>query len=256
MANQFLNSENTRILLLSATPYKLYSTLEEIDDASGVDEHYREFLQVMDFLFTDSRQQFRKVWSDYNIALHEMKNGDSAIIQIKKNAEDAMYAGVCRTERISVMESGDYTDDSSVKQPIKVSGEDILSYIAMGKLLKEMNANFSLPIDYAKSSPYLLSYMKNYKIKEQIEKYFKAHKEEIALASDKILCVDPKKVYDYQSLPKTNARLEKLKEIAFEGHAERYLWIPPSKPYYELQGVYRDSRHFSKILVFLSLIHI
>ena len=181
-----------------------------------------------------------------------MKNGDSAIIQIKKNAEDAMYAGVCRTERISVMESGDYTDDSSVKQPIKVSGEDILSYIAMGKLLKEMNANFSLPIDYAKSSPYLLSYMKNYKIKEQIEKYFKAHKEEIALASDKILWVDPKKVYDYQPLPKTNARLEKLKEIAFEGHAERYLWIPPSKPYYELQGVYRDSRHFSKILVFSS----
>lgn len=252
LANQFLNSESTRILLLSATPYKLYSTLEEIDDASGVDEHYREFLQVMDFLFTDSRQQFRKVWSDYNIALHEMKNGDSAIIQIKKNAEDAMYAGVCRTERISVMESGDYTDDSSVKQPIKVSGEDILSYIAMGKLLKEMNANFSLPIDYAKSSPYLLSYMKNYKIKEQIEKYFKAHKEEIALASDKILWVDPKKVYDYQPLPKTNARLEKLKEIAFEGHAERYLWIPPSKPYYELQGVYRDSRHFSKILVFSS----
>ena len=42
-------------------------------------------------------------------------------------------------------------------------------------------------------------------------------------------------------MPKTNARLEKLKEVAFENHAELYLWIPPSKPYYELQGAYRGS---------------
>lgn len=252
LAKQFLSSGSTRILLLSATPYKLYSTLEEIDEASGVDEHYREFLQVMDFLFDDTRHEFRKVWSDYNVALHEMKNSDTAVIQVKKQAEDAMYAGVCRTERISVMDSGDYTDDSSVKQAIKVGNEDILSYIAMGKLLKEINANFSLPIDYAKSSPYLLSYMKNYKVKEQIEKYFRGHKESVQMASDKILWVDPKRVSNYLPLQKTNARLEKLKEVAFEGHAERYLWIPPSKPYYEMQGVYRDSKNFSKILVFSS----
>lgn len=252
LANQFLNSKNTRILLLSATPYKLYSTLEEIDEASGVDEHYREFLQVMDFLFGNDRQNFRKVWSDYNVALHEMKNGDTSIIQVKKQAENAMYAGVCRTERISVMESGDYTDDSSVKNPIKVGSDDIHSYLAMGKLLKEINADFSLPVDYAKSSPYLLSYMKNYKVKEKIEKYFKSHKDEIRLANDKLLWVDQKNVSNYKALPKTNARLERLKEIAFEGHAERYLWIPPCRPYYEMQGVYRDSRNFSKILVFSS----
>ena len=45
---------------------------------------------------------------------------------------------------------------------------------------------------------------------------------------------------------------EKLKEVAFENHAELYLWIPPSKPYYELQGVYKNSQNFSKILVFSS----
>lgn len=252
LANQFLNSRDTRILLLSATPYKLYSTLEEIDEAEGVDEHYKEFLQVMDFLFDHQKQEFREVWADYNTALHEMKNGDAAIIQIKKRAEDAMYHGVCRTERISVMESGDYTDDSSVKTPISVTGDDILSYVAIGKLLKNIDANFSLPIDYAKSCPFLLSYMKNYKVKEHIEKYFKAHKDQIGLAKDQILWVDPKKVAEYKPLPKTNARLEKLKETAFEGHAERYLWVPPSRPYYEMQGVYRGSKDFSKILVFSS----
>ena len=38
--------------------------------------------------------------------------------------------------------------------------------------------------------------------------------------------------------------------MAFEGNSELYLWVPPSKPYYELQGAYRGSRNFSKTLVF------
>lgn len=44
--------------------------------------------------------------------------------------------------------------------------------------------------------------------------------------------------------------MEKLKEVAFTGNAELYLWVPPSKPYYALQGAYRDSADFSKVLVF------
>lgn len=54
----------------------------------------------------------------------------------------------------------------------------------------------------------------------------------------------------YDELPKTNARLEALKEKAFTGGAEKYLWIPPSLPYYEMQGAYKNSKGFSKILVF------
>ena len=49
LTNKFFNSDKVRMLLLSATPYKMYSTLEEIDETQ-VDEHYKEFLDVMDFL--------------------------------------------------------------------------------------------------------------------------------------------------------------------------------------------------------------
>lgn len=48
----------------------------------------------------------------------------------------------------------------------------------------------------------------------------------------------------------SDARLEALKEKAFTGGAEKYLWIPPSLPYYEMQGAYKNSKGFSKILVF------
>lgn len=249
LAQKFLGGGDTRILLLSATPYKLYSTLEEIDEAQ-VDEHYSEFLQVMDFLFEGHSGEFHRVWADYSIALHEMNVGSTAIIQVKNAAENAMYSGVCRTERISVMDSGDYTDDSSVKKSLAVTEKDIESYLAAGNLMKAIDAGYSFPLDYVKSCPYLMSFMRSYKVKQNIEKYFKAHPDEVDVAKSDLLWVNPNRVNDYQKLPATNARLEKLKEVAFEGGSELYLWVPPSKPYYALQGAYRNSENFSKILVF------
>lgn len=249
LAQRFLSGDSTRILLLSATPYKLYSTLDEIDEAQ-LDEHYSEFLQVMDFLFEDKKAEFHRVWSDYSVALHEMSGGNAAMLQVKNAAEDALYTGVCRTERLSVMESGDYIDDSSVRTPLTISDKDILSYIEAGKLLKAIGADFTLPLDYVKSCPYLMSFMRSYKVKQNIEKYFVSRPDEVGKARSALLWVDPSHINNYRRLPATNARLEKLKEVAFIGNAELYLWVPPSKPYYTLQGAYHDSADFSKVLVF------
>lgn len=104
LAHSFLSGHDTRVLLLSATPYKLYSTLEEIDE-NQLDEHYAEFFQVMNFLFDDEVKdiKFKEVWKNYSHALSELKAGDSAIIRMKELAENAMYQGVSRTERISVI---------------------------------------------------------------------------------------------------------------------------------------------------------
>lgn len=171
--DDLFSGHDTRVLLLSATPYKLYSTLEEIDE-NQIDEHYAEFFQVMNFLFDDEVKdiKFKEVWKNYSHALSELKAGDSAIIRMKELAENAMYQGVSRTERISVMDSGDYTDDSSVKHHLQIDENDINSYIQMSRLLSKTDSNHSLPVDYAKSCPYLMSFMKKYKIKEQIEKYY------------------------------------------------------------------------------------
>ena len=252
LAHGFLSGHDTRVLLLSATPYKLYSTLEEIDE-NQLDEHYAEFFQVMNFLFDDEVKdiKFKEVWKNYSHALSELKAGDSAIIRMKELAENAMYQGVSRTERISVMDSGDYTDDSSVKHHLQIDENDINSYIQMSRLLSKTDSNHSLPVDYAKSCPYLMSFMKKYKIKEQIEKYYTKHPNEFGSEREQsLLWLNRNKINKYDELPKTNARLEALKEKAFTGGAEKYLWIPPSLPYYEMQGAYKNSKGFSKILVF------
>ena len=252
LAHSFLSGHDTRVLLLSATPYKLYSTLEEIDE-NQLDEHYAEFFQVMNFLFDDEVKDtsFKEIWKNYSVALSELKAGDSAIIRMKELAENAMYQGVSRTERISVMDSGDYTDDSSVKHHLRIDENDINSYIQMSRLLSKTDSKHALPVDYAKSCPYLMSFMKKYKIKEQIEKYYTKHPDEFGNEREQnLLWLNRNKINKYDELPKTNARLEALKEKAFIGGAEKYLWIPPSMPYYEMQGAYKNSKGFSKILVF------
>ena len=84
-----------------------------------------------------------------------------------------------------------------------------------------------------------MSFMKKYKIKEQIEKYYIKHPDEFGSEREQcLLWLNRNKINKYDELPKTNARLEALKEKAFTGGAEKYLWIPPSLPYYEMQGAY------------------
>lgn len=254
LTQSFLHGSDTRVLLMSATPYKLYSTLEEIEENES-DEHFEEFYQVMDFLFEGKQTDFHTIWKNYSMTLHELTAGDMTVLNMKREAENAMYRGVCRTERISVMESGDYTDDSSVKSPIDIKDNDVLSYVQLGKLMRNAGILHSLPVDYVKSCPYLMSFMRNYKLKEKIEKAFKADPElvnGVGKAQRKMLWLNRNLIDSYEELPPMNARLEELKEKAFITGAEKYLWVPPARPYYPLQGVYRDSEPFSKILVFSS----
>lgn len=251
LADRFLRGNNIKILLLSATPYKLYSTLEEINEAQS-DEHYSEFLQVMNFLFDCPKEQqtFKEIWNNFSVKLRELSIDNLSIIEVKNSAENAMYKGVCRTERISAIKNGDFIDDKSVKAPLKASEKDILAYIEAERLLKEIGQGYSVPVEYVKSSPYIFSFMKHYKLKKHIEKYFLKNPDDIRIANKKHLWLDNNTIKNYGELDNTNARLERLKEAAFDKKADMLLWVPPSKPYYEPQGAFKNARNFSKILVF------
>ena len=130
--------------------------------------------------------------------------------------------------------------------------QDVKSYISAQKLLDEIGATYHVPVDYIKSTPYLLSFMRDYQLKRNIEKYFKAHPSELGKVNKPALWISEKKLDTYEQIPSGNARLEVLKRHAFIKNAELLLWIPPSKPYYEPKGVYKDAKNFSKVLVFSS----
>lgn len=253
LARRFFSGGEVRMLLLSATPYKMYSTLEEIDESS-VDEHYSEFFKVMEFLSSGEGEklEFNEVWRNYSVQLRTYTQGDVTIIEAKNAAEDALFSMICRTERISAQECADMIDDSAAKHFLKPSDTDIKSYLEMQKLLDSVGAGYKVPVDYVKSSPYLLSFMREYQLKRHVEKYFKTHPGKLNEANRKLLWVQRSQIENFQKIDPANARLQYVQELAFEMHAEKLLWVPPSRPYYEMSGAFKGVEAFSKTLVFSS----
>ncbi len=253
LAKKFFHSPNVRMLLLSATPYKMYSTPEEIDE-SRVDEHYTEFFSVMDFLNENPEKdaEFRTVWKDYSVKLRELTIDDTTVLAAKDIAENAMYQTICRTERVSANESADIIKYDREQNVVDVLEQDIQSYMQAQELLDQIGQNYHVPVDYVKSTPYLMSFMREYKLKRDVESYFKKHPDEIEKINKESFWLQPEIIDSYGEIPNNNARLEHVMKKIMQQGVEKLLWMPPSRPYYELGGVFKDTEGLSKTLVFSS----
>ena len=207
-----------------------------------------------------AHQSFKRVWQDYSNSLCEISKGDFTVLIARKNtAEDTLYKSICRTERFN---SG-IIDDRDARE-VSISDGDILSYSEMQSLLDEISAVSkrplryrNVPMDYVKSSPYLLSFMESYQLKKQITDYFSKYLdfELVKGPNSKYLLLKKSTIHNYQPIAANNARLEKLKDVVFEGGkngAENLLWIPPSKSYYRTGSIFDKNKDYSKVLVFSS----
>lgn len=257
LTNAFLRSDKVKTLLLSATPHKLYQTLEE-SAQTGQDEHYREFYEVMDFLFDkdDKKRDFREVWQGFSTALHEYSANNTSILDLKNTAENAMYEAMCRTERLIVPGAAAMYNNESTEKPLRITEQDIQTFIETERLAQSISETLHIPVEYVKSCPYLLSFMEHYKFKDKVRRAVRDESRKapvkISRKTRSMLFVSQEKVSDYQPLATNNARLDALSKTAFEGNSQNLMWMPPSFPYYEPGGVYKKTQNLSKTLVFSS----
>ena len=253
LAQKFFFEGSSKILLLSATPYKMYSTLEEIEE-DPKEDHFREFMDVMDFLNeTDAqREYFRTVWQNYSICLREMTQGDTSILAVKRQAEVALYGHICRTERGSALQSGDMVDARDAKVPLEITEADILSYLHGQEVLDDLQLSCHFPVDYIKSCPYLLSFMQNYILKEHIDRRASSRPDGYSILDKSYLWLKRQNFDRYDAIDPGNARLARVMDRVFRQNAEKLLWIPPAKPYYPPGGPFKDAEGFTKTLVFSS----
>lgn len=262
LANKFFDNErsNTKILLLSATPYKPYSTLEELNTNRN-DEHYQDFMKVMDFLYAtkDKMDRFKLTWHTYSAALKRTNVVDLTPLVVTKNeAEEALYGVMCRTERFN---SG-IIDDSRVCD-VQIVPEDILSFAEGQYLMDCLNQENTkvrlgnLPMEYVKSSPYLLSFMDKYELKKRIASALQ-HSDVKRYGKMDALLLSKYAINNYRPIPAANGKLKYLHDLVFgtrhEKKTQLLLWVPASNPYYKAGGVFEsnEARNFSKIILFSS----
>ena len=269
LVKKFFDNPNMKILLLSATPYKPFCTLEELNE-NNVDEQYKDFFKVMGFLHSEGKEnsnfgEFRKIWKDYSTNLSQLNSENFAILKASKNvAQDALYNVMCRTERIS---TGLIDDSRALEVPIDIG--DILSYNQMqcimdmsldkdlGKKNKSFAHSYKVPVEYVKSVPYVLSFADGYDLKKHLfEKSFSEDDSPLLnfVQKNRKYLITYNNIINYKEIKSNNARLEYLKKLLFnEKRTEYLLWVPASHPYYNnVGGIFEVNKDFSKVLVFSS----
>jgi hypothetical protein len=264
MAKAVFSIPGARILMLSATPFKAYT--DEFDELNG-EVHYTEFRSVLQFLLQGKEPAFWKAYEEerraFSRLLQDAENwggNREKIRQLKKKLEDLYTTAMVRTERLLVSTDGNALVKDVLKNKyLPLTAEDIQDFVnldAISKKLDELTGRkLPIPVEYVKSTPFALSFLQGYQLKkrlgEEIEKIADLKK---MVLKNSDLFVSRKAIKEYKTIISLkasklpNAKLRGILENNEDGWS--LLWVPPTLPYYELQGVFKSTDFFTKTLLF------
>ena len=236
----------TRTLLLSATPYRMYTTADEIDS-----DHYADFLDTCRFLIQDEDRvdQLRHRFAGLRSALTSAESLPSAEAICTDISSDLRKV-MARTERLAATPSRDGMLAEHEAQ-VTVAPDDLRAYLRIGNLAETVEHHE--PTEYWKSGPYLVNFMEQYKLKEAVRQ---AAADGRLTDEDRL---DPgpgllswEDVEAYRRIDPQNGRLRWLLEDLEQHRAFEMLWVPPSLRYYDTGSVYEspEAACFTKRLIF------
>lgn len=250
LANDLFSHEGLRILLLSATPYRMYSMAQDEED------HYTEFMGILRFLLmakadcllpqlAEDLKQFRSLVLDTTNA-----EAGQQLASIKRRIEAVLRSVMCRTERVGWTATADAMVREEVVVP-RLLPSDLQAYASLEKIARDMKEPDT--IEYWKSSPYLLQFMKEYELKKSFQEHVKTRPAQ--LAKGLAPCVGAlhcDAVEGFRQIDMGNARLRALVNELSENGFFRLVWIPPSVAYWKPEGAYEHAGSISKQLIFSS----
>ena len=246
------DGNSARTLLLSATPYRML-TLSGDTEAEG--DHYHEFLETLRFLFGQERgpavvAELSRETNRFRRAMLSLPDATEEAREYKSSIEKRLQAVMERTERVASTRDRDAMVEES-RLAVSVVPDDLRSATAVAKVARIAEAPDI--VEYWKSAPYLLNFMRDYVLKRKIKAHDGKHAPVAlldAIRSARPSCLIRSRIQDYRPLKPPNGRMRLLMDEVFGDELEKHLWIPPSLPYYRVgssQGI-----QASKSLVFSS----
>ncbi|MFH1039550.1 MAG: helicase-related protein [PVC group bacterium] len=223
-----------RVMLLSATPYKMYT----LNDEQEGDSHYDDFLDTLKFLLNDPGRiaAVDRLLDAYAKELHRLGSGGlETLVRIKSELETQMRRVMVRTERLSNSKDRNGMLREILSPAMAPEVMDIEHYLGQAKIGSCLGCG-SL-VDYWKSSPYLLNFMEEYEVKRAFRNGTGSNtvpvvRQQLLDAPEILLShADLKR---YRAIDPFNARLRGLVRDVIDSGAWKLLWMPPSLPYYPL----------------------
>ncbi len=251
LAKQLFNYNNARVLLLSATPYKMYT----MGDENSGDDHYADFVETVGFLQKDPARNavFKEILNGYRRELFRMGWDDgSALRAARDRVTGELRRVMVRTERLAVTpdRSGMLTE---VPATTTLDASDVSSFLGLQRVARALD--YQDVSEFWKSAPYLLNFMDDYQLKEAFSAAAEAGGKSVALRdavkSAPSLLLDVADIDAYRRVDPANARLRSLENDTLGRDMWRLLWLPPSMPYYRPSGVFAElPPNLTKRLVF------
>ncbi|MBB5349532.1 hypothetical protein JWG42_13985 [Desulfoprunum benzoelyticum] len=240
---------DVRVLLLSATPYKMFTLDQETDE----DDHYPDFIRTLHFLFNDLGKvsEVRSLLSEHRSTLHACSKGSACHPGKKAELEQALLKVMCRTERVAT--TRDHNSMlTEVERTAPLTPADLQHAATVDAVAICVKAGE--PIEYWKSAPYLINFLKNYELRHKLDAQLNAPSDALrgtlSSANGQLLTKD--KLDGYQALDPANPRMRVLFEDTIDKGMWQLLWVPPSMSYVKPGGAYRDKNGLTKVLVFSS----
>ncbi|MEO7262797.1 MAG: helicase-related protein [Jatrophihabitantaceae bacterium] len=246
LAHVMFAQQNTRVLMLSATPYKMYTLPNEPEG----ENHYQDFESTIDFLAGTATAQ--AVSADLATMRRGILNLDSRPLAeaARDRVQTTLGRYLSRTERLSLTKD---QDGMLREQPttIRLTAADVRAYRTGQAVSDAIGGDETL--EYWKSTPYLLNLMDDYKLKRRFSEAIAAPSPELVSAldgGDGLL--DWATIEAYQRLDPGNAKMRALSEDVIDRGAWKLAWLPPALSYYSLSGDYsrKELASFTKRLVF------
>ncbi len=237
---------HARVLMLSATPYKMYTLSNEDEN------HYSDFIETLSFLF-DSPEKLEEV----KLNLEAYRNalvgghGDSDMRVVQESLRSLLMSVMVRTERV-----GFTSDRNSMLVEVPVAAElcvaDLKQAVGTARFAATLSAGNV--IEYWKSAPYLLNFMKGYVFKKNFEKLMENPTKDSLDAFRKYLpyLITEESIRDFLPFEPGNPRLRRLIDMTVDQGQWKLLWMPPSLPYYKSSEVFAFDESPTKSLVFSS----
>lgn len=259
LAQKLFNYDDAKTILLSATPYKPFTTHQEQETDEN---HYKDFLNTVDFLFADSpdcrTEDLKRDLRNYREAM--FYPGAEALNRMrdaKYRIENSLKRVMVRNERLSASpdRNGMLEEEASFDSPVKPA--DLRRFATIDSVSEALQA--PNPVGYWKSAPYLLNTMDRtgYKLKREFVDAAEENLPDLieALADREQHLLSWQEIESCRPVDSGNGRLRKLLAHTVEQDMWKLLWIPPNLPYYRPEeGPFADvhGQSISKHLVFSS----
>ncbi|MBK6968140.1 MAG: DEAD/DEAH box helicase [Candidatus Microthrix sp.] len=249
LAHDLFGFADNKTLLLSATPYKMFTRGDDADD-----NHHRDFTDTVEFLFNGRPNRFESAMANFRAGIMDVeRRAPAELAQLRHAVEAELTSVMVRTERL-----GAGNDRNGMLTEVIDGGallpSDVVGYVGLERLAKAAGAPRLL--EFWKSVPSFLNFCDGYKFDDHLSAAL-VDPDRSGEARDLLGKSNGRINWEswrsYLRLNDDNGRYRSIEAQTVHNEAWRMLWIAPSLPYYELAAPWDGERlNFTKRLIFSS----